>query len=172
MAIEIAPKVKISGWYQNHPRVSFRNEQINPVTGEITYPPSMTKQEFKDQCNINKIIKEFTITGQISHISAKAAQGAFLDLPADLDYQTSLNVMIRAEEAFMALPAAIRDRFGHDPAQFLGFVADPANADELIRLGIRTPPAPPAPGGDGGTPPSSTPTPQPAPAPGGSGTAT
>lgn len=125
------------GFYTPHKPVGFSNELVNPVTGEITNPPSMTKQEFVDQCNVNKIIKEFTITGQITHISAKAAQGAFIDLPAGLDYQNSLNIMIKAEEAFMALPAAVRDRFGNDPAAFLEFMSDPENGDEMIKMGLR-----------------------------------
>lgn len=125
------------GFYTPHPPVGFDNLVLDPKTGELVPMPSMTKQEFVDQCDINRIIKEFTITGQVSHISAKAAQGAFIDLPAGLDYQESLNTMIRAQEAFMALPARIRQKFGDDPAQFLDFVADPKNAQELIDLGIR-----------------------------------
>lgn len=161
-------------FYTPHQPVRTDGSITNIYTGEVTHPPSRTKQEFKDQCNINKIIKEFTITGQITHISAKAAQGAFIDLPADLDYQNSLNIMIKAEDAFMALPAKVRDRFGNDPAAFLAFVGDPKNADELIELGIRERPlrAPPeaasGSGGDGGRPPVVTEMPAPAAPPGGS----
>lgn len=162
------------GFYQPHSPVRADGTLIHPVTGEVYTPPSMTKQEFKDQCNINNIIKEFTITGQITHISAKAAQGAFIDLPGSLDYQESLNVMLKAEEAFLALPAKIRDRFKNDPAEFLAFASDPANGDELIELGIRERPPRRAPeaasgsGGDGGRPPVVTEMPAPAAPPGGS----
>lgn len=147
------------GFWQPHKPVRFNNEIVNPITGEIFHPPSMTKQEFKRQCDINNIIKEFSLTGQISHISAKAATGAFLDLPDSMDYQDHLHQVMRAGEAFAALPATIRNRFHGDPAEFLAFVQDPANAQELIDLGIRqrpprtaegadsVPPAPPAPGG-------------------------
>lgn len=146
------------GFYTPHQPVTEDGRMVNPHTGEVTYPPSMTKQDFVSQCDINNIIKEFSVTGQISHISAKAAQGAFIDLPADLDYQNSLNTIIRAEEAFMALPAKVRDRFGGDPAAFLAFTADPENADELVKLGIRNPPprGEPAPRGQQ-TPPTAAP---------------
>lgn len=162
------------GFYTPHQAVRADGTLINFQTGELYNPPSMTKQEFKDQCDINKIIKEFTITGQITHISAKAAQGAFIDLPGELDYQTSLNVMIKAEEAFLALPAKIRDRFGNDPAEFLAFASDPKNGDELIELGIRERPLRKPPeaatgtGGDGGRPPVVTEMPASAATPGGS----
>lgn len=134
------PNTTLYGFYQPHKRVSYANELVNPATGEITYPPSMTKQEFKKQCDINNIIKEFSLTGQISHINAAAAQGAFLDLPDSVDYQDHLHTIMRAEEAFAALPAKIRDRFQGDPAIFLAFVQDPKNAEELITLGIREAP--------------------------------
>lgn len=147
--------LKLIGFYTAHAPFTFDNTVLDPKTGELRTLPSMTKQEFKDQCDINKIVKEFTITGQISHISAKAAQGAFLDLPKDLDYQTSLNTIIAAEDAFMALPAKVRDRFGNDPTEFLTFVTDPKNADELVELGIRERPRP-----------ASSPAPIPEPAPG------
>lgn len=138
-----------------HKPVRWRNEIVNPVTGEISEPPSRTKQEFTHQCDINNIIKEFSLTGQINHISAAAQRGAFLDLPDSVDYQDHLNTLLRAQESFAALPAAIRNRFHGDPAEFLAFVSDPRNAEELYTLGIRerprqaptepaTPPAAPA----------------------------
>lgn len=154
-------KPHILGWYQPHPTVGFDGLLLDPVTGEYKKPTPRTKQEFKDQCDINNVIKEFTRTGQINHISAAAARGTFIDLPDDLDYQSSLNIVLRAEESFMALPAKVRDRFDNDPAAFLAFVTNPANADELIELGIREPPPRTGPtepasgsGGAGGTPPA------------------
>lgn len=149
------------GHYVPHARVSERNEIVNPITGEISNPPSMTKQEFVKQCDINNIIKEFSLTGQISHINAQAAQGRFLDLPDNIDFQQSVHLVQHAQAAFAALPAAIRNRFHGNPAEFLAFVQDPANAAELIELGIRerpprnttptgadqVPASPPAPGG-------------------------
>lgn len=155
----------IFGFYQPHKPVRFNNEIVNPVTGEISYPPSMTKQEFVRQCDINNIIKEFTLTGQVNHIAAKAAQGVFMDLPDSVDYQDHLNAMIRAQEAFQALPAAIRNRFHGNPAEFLAFCEDPANGDELIKLGLRQPPPRATAAGEAG---GANPEPAPGPAPGGS----
>lgn len=153
---------RYQGHYVPHRRVSENGGIVNPVTGEITFPPSMTKQEFVKQSDINNIIKEFTLTGQISHINAQAAQGRFLDLPDQLDFQQSIHLVQHAQEAFQALPAAIRNRFHGNPAEFLAFCQDPKNADELIELGIRERP-----------PRTTTPTgadqvPAPGPAPGGS----
>ena len=124
----------------------------------------MTKQEFVAECDINNIIKQYSATSQLKHISARAAQGQYMDLPDDLDFQTSLEIVRQAQEAFATLPSSTRARFENDPQNFLAFLSDPANQDEAIRLGFATDTRPPpkepetAPtaqsGGEGGTPPS------------------
>lgn len=133
-------------FYVPHDRVPFANELVDPESGEITYPPSRTKQAHVAECDINNILKQYKLTGQIRHISAKAAQGSYQDLPDPQDFQDSMNLILQAEHAFSTLPAHVRARFGNDPAQFLGFMGDPANADEMVKLGLATaPPPPPAP---------------------------
>lgn len=117
---------------------------LDPVTGEISAQPSMTKQEFVAECDINNIIKSFSKTGQVAHISAKAAQGAYVDLPEPVDYQTALNIVADAEASFATLPSKVRDRFENDPQAFLAFMADAKNMDEARALGLLNPlPAPP-----------------------------
>jgi phage internal scaffolding protein len=134
-------------FYRPHDRArtAFTGELVCPVTGTITSPPSRTKQEFKDQCDINNIIKAYKITGQINHISANAAKGMYADLPDETDYQTALNVQREAATAFASLPSQVRDRFDNDPAEFLAFMGDPANQDEMIKLGLATDNRPPPP---------------------------
>lgn len=150
-------------FYRPHPRVTFDNDLVNPITGEVTYPPSMAKQEFKAECDINNIIKQFSATGMIRHVSARAAEGRYEDLPDPQEFQESLHIIKEATDAFMTLPAKIRDRFQQDPEQFLAFCSDPKNEDEMRSLGILNPLTPPPEpiivrmeetGGDGGSPPS------------------
>lgn len=125
-------------FYRPHERVVFTNALTNPHTGEVTYPPSRTKQQFKDECDINNIIKAFKVTRQITHMRANFEQGAYMDLPDPLDFQESLNVVLAAEASFATLPAKVRERFGNDPQGFLAFMADPANQDEIIKMGLGT----------------------------------
>lgn len=131
------------GFYRPHSRVTFNNELVDDVTGEVTYPPSRTKQSHVAECDINNILKQYRLTGQIRHISAKASQGAYEDLPDPQEFQESMNIVIAAEAAFATLPAHTRQRFGNDPQQFLVFTADPANASEMVRLGLAKAPPPP-----------------------------
>lgn len=150
-------------FYRPHPRVQEKGELVNPKTGEVEIPPSMTKQEFARECDINNVIKAFKTHGMFTHVNAKAAQGAYQDLPDSVDFQESLHTIMVAEQAFMSLPAKVRDRFGQDPAQFLAFMQDPANLKEARELGLvhpePTPPTPlevrvvnPVPQGNGGQP--------------------
>lgn len=129
-------------FYRPHKRVSL--DGSHPDTGEFL--PSMTKQSFKEECDINNIIKSFSQTGMITHISERAAQGQYLDLPDSVDFQDALSLVDQARTAFMSLPSKIRDRFDSDPEQFLAFIHDPKNEAEARELGLLNPlPAPSAP---------------------------
>lgn len=123
-------------FYRPHEKVTFGNELVHPFTGEITYPPSLTKQEHAAECDINNIIQAFSQTGQINHVRANAALGRYADLPDHLTLQDALNITIEAEAAFMSLPAKVRDRFHQDPSEFLAFMADPENKAEAMELGL------------------------------------
>lgn len=125
-------------FYVPHDREAtwYTGDVEDPITGEVTHPPSMTKQSFVAECDINNIIKQYRLTGQVRHISAKAAQGTYEDLPDPMEFQDALNVVIQSEEAFATLPSHVRDRFGNDPEQFLQFMANPSNQDEIIKLGL------------------------------------
>lgn len=140
----MAKVIKVSH-FRPHKRVQEHGAMINPHTGDITVPPSMTKQEFKRECDVNNIIKHFSATGMLNHVNAKAAQGAYQDLPDAVDFQESLHTIKAAEDAFMTLPAKVRDRFGQDPAEFLAFMANPDNLEEIQALGLvqMREPAPP-----------------------------
>lgn len=138
-------KPKKYSHYRPHERVLELGQVLDRRTGELIIPPSMAKQEFKRECDINTIVKHFSTHGMLNHVNAKAAQGAYQDLPDSMDFQESLHTIKAAETAFMTLPAKVRERFGQDPANFLAFMADPENLDEIRRLGLAQAPqaAPP-----------------------------
>lgn len=125
--------------FRPHKRVQYTGEVVDLKTGELVKLPSMTKQEFKKECDINNIIKHFSVTGMFNHVNSRANQGAYQDLPDSVDFQESLNTIKAAETAFMSLPAKVRDRFGQDPGEFLAFMSDPANLEEIQKLGLTVP---------------------------------
>lgn len=140
-------------FYRPHARVQEMNELIDPNTGVVTNPPSRTKQSFLAECDINNIIKQFKVTGQIRHMNEQRAQGSYADLPDPMEFQDALHAVMDAQKSFATLPSHVRARFNNDPASFLGFMADPSNQDEIIKMGLAAdnrppPPPPPAPEGD------------------------
>lgn len=94
---------------------------------------SKTKQSFKDECDINRIMARYAATGTLDFVNRREAQ--FLDV-SDVDFQNAMRIVIESREAFMTLPSALRDRFQNDPAQLLGFLSDESNREEAIKLGL------------------------------------
>lgn len=115
------------------------------VTGEkpgiLFEDPSATLQSFRDDADINCIIARYANTGVLVDptvpVSRTPEFGDFSDLPT---YQEAQNVIVAAHNAFDALSAKIRERFGNDPAAYFDFVQSlkegSEDYDEAIRLGI------------------------------------
>lgn len=95
--------------------------------------PTLSQQQFKEQCDINNIIKHYTATGELP-LSKKVGQ--FLDVSNIQDYQTSLQTVFEAQKAFDDLPSSIRSRFENDPTQLVAFIEDDSNHEEALKLGL------------------------------------
>jgi len=95
---------------------------------------SLTKQAFKEDCDINHIFKKWKKDGILTHVNRY--QGRYEDVSSYQSYEDSLNTIMRAEEAFGSLPADVRKRFDNDPGVFLEFVGNPSNVDEMVKLGL------------------------------------
>src|SRR6185369_4770159 len=84
----------VVGWYQPHVSPVWDATMVDELTGEVVPDPkaiSMTKQSFKDECDINNIVRRFEATGIVDHINAAHAKGLYTDLPSGLDLQTALD---------------------------------------------------------------------------------
>jgi len=99
-----------------------------------------TQQQFKDECDINTIAKNFGITGRLPENIRAPQFGDFTDVG---DYQGAVNAAQRAMHSFMQLPAETRYRFENNPQLLLEFCANPHNRDEAVKLGlVDAPPVP------------------------------
>ncbi len=92
------------------------------------YTDGMTKQSFKDECDIQKIIARADKAGTISHL--QKYEGVYADF-SDVDFHQLTGQLTRGREIFDELPAELRQEFGQSPAAFFGYVNDPANKDKL-----------------------------------------
>lgn len=109
--------------YSPKPRVSLGD-----------FEPTLTKQAFKDECDINNIMRKYQTTGLVSHFAK--GEPKYGDFSNSVDYHEAMNQVLAAQDAFMALPSSIRARFSNDPGYLLDFVSDPNNRDEAVRLGL------------------------------------
>lgn len=93
----------------------------------------LTVQADAQSCDINYILEQYVRTGSLPVSSSQPVFGDFTD---GNDYQEKLNLVIDAQEAFMALDARVRARFENDPAQLIHFLSDSSNRPEAVRLGL------------------------------------
>jgi len=104
--------------------------------------PSRTKQSFRDECDINHILKRWERDGVISHFNR--FEGSYGDFSNFGDYHESINQVNRAQEMFMSLPSKIRSQFNNDPGRFVDFASNPANLDAMVDMGLAVRRLPPA----------------------------
>ncbi len=84
--------------------------------------PTMTKQSFKDECNINNIMARYQQTGIVNHFNKHAAQ--YKDTTGPL-FTESQQIVANARSMFEELPSKVRRNFHNNPVEFLDFVNNP-----------------------------------------------
>lgn len=110
---------------------------------------SVVQQQFKDECDINTIVERFGISGELPSNIRMPVSGDFTKVG---DFQSAMNMVRQAREAFDELPGQVRQRFFDDPQRLIEFLEDPDNRGEAVKLGLvnpppvpQPPPSPPAP---------------------------
>lgn len=86
----------------------------------------------------------------INQIMARARRGELMDFAPEHEphygdatgpqYLEANIIIANANSMFEDLPAKIRSKFNHNPAQFLEFVQNPENAEEAFKLKLTTKP--------------------------------
>lgn len=114
---------------------SIRTYSSDRVRVQLVCPEGSgrTRQSFKEECDINNIMARFSRTGVLDFVNR--LEPRYGDVTG-LDYQQAMDVVATARSMFEDLPSALRARFENDPAQLLDFMADPANRDEAVKLGL------------------------------------
>lgn len=124
------------------------NYDVDAVSNEsalVFDGPTRAQQHFKEQCDINYIMRKFGQTGQLPPDVRVPQYGDFTGIT---DFHSAMTAVAQAHESFDALPAEVRSRFVNDPGRFVDFCMDPANESELVRMGLakaRATPTPPVP---------------------------
>ena len=99
---------------------------------------SRTHQSFKDEVDVNKIIKRHRDT----RVPLPSSNLNYADVSEITDYRDALDTMQRVGAIFAGLPAATRSYFKNDVALFLDYAN--ANTPETVDQLVHGPPSPPA----------------------------
>lgn len=87
-----------------------------------------TKQSFKDDCDINLIVKRHASTGLWSHLANRTP--LYGDFTQATELQDAIEKVNAAEDEFFVLPAAVRAACNNNPVQFYNMMG----AEEAVRL--------------------------------------
>lgn len=115
----------------NYDTVAASNE-----SGLACEEPSLAQQQFRDECDINTILKRFNITGELPNAPLSPRYGDFTGIG---DYKTALDRVMAAHDEFESLPALVRARFDNDPAKLIEFLDNDENRLEAEKLGLVEP---------------------------------
>lgn len=101
---------------------------------QITFPEKgRTKQSFKDESDINNIVAKYQKTGAMAHVNQHGPEYGFA---TSHDFSSAMRLITQAQNMFNGLPSTIRNRFNNNPGEFLDFVQDANNHDEMLELGL------------------------------------
>lgn len=92
-----------------------------------------TMQQFAQDADINTIVERFGLGLPVPENFAIPLTGDFTSVG---DFHDAMLAVRAAEEAFMTLPADVRERFQHDPGRLIKFLDDDNNRDEAVKLGL------------------------------------
>jgi len=113
-----------------------KKNQARP--GDITFTkPSRTKQSFRDEVDINQVIRRYQKTGILPQNNTHEL--TFGDYSNPIDFHEAQNKIMRANDLFYALPSHIRREFNDNPGDFLNFAQDPENKSAMVEMGLLPP---------------------------------
>ena len=115
---------------------NYDTNAASDESGVAYEEPSLAQQHFKDECDINNILRQFNVTGMLPEQPLSPRYGDFTGIS---DYKTALDRVIAADEEFMSLPANIRARFDNDANNLIEFLDNEENRAEAVELGLLEP---------------------------------
>lgn len=115
-------------------RTPYTERDDAQKTGITFTEPSRTQQQFAEECDVNVLVEKALKTGDYS--AFQAPNWDDVDYSEVGEYADALNFVNSVNTDFAELPAALRARFNNNISDYADFVADPANMQECIRLGL------------------------------------
>lgn len=98
----------------------------------------MTQQHFKQECDVNEIVRRYVQTGDSSLLEGSTPVYADVsEIPSDL--VAAYDAVGQAEDAFMRLPSEVRKSLDNDPVRLVHWLEDPSNKGVAVKFGLMNP---------------------------------
>jgi len=95
---------------------------------------TLTEQAHKDKTDMHNIMRQYERTGIIEHTAKyKGQYGNFIHA---LDFRSATTLIVQAEEMFLSVPSKLRKRFNNDPSEYIDFMQNPDNYEEIRKMGL------------------------------------
>lgn len=107
---------------------NYDRNEASDESGLKCVKKTRTQQQFKEETDINTIVRRFGLTGKLPE---NTRIPEYADYEGVFDFQTALNAVMDAEKAFMMVPSNIRREFDNDPGKFLEFCENKENLPKL-----------------------------------------
>lgn len=107
-----------------------------PDSAPVEFGVSMTQQHFKDECDINNILRSYH-----GKIPASEEPAFFMDCTVN-DLQSAYEIAEDIGARFDSLDSEVRARFNNNPLELLEFVHNADNETAAIELGLLPKPVP------------------------------
>lgn len=111
------------------------SEDVSVDTGS----ESLVQQHFKDEVDINTIVRRYGITAGMPFGPDGGMYGDFTGI---VDYESALELVKDTQSRFMRLPAEMREKFGNNPGALVRFAQE--NTPEEFEAAFRPPDVKPA----------------------------
>ena len=109
-----------------------------PSPGLVCSDPSRTQQQFKDEADINVIVRRFADCPDfVNPMDVRSRRspvfGDFSNLGTFQEQQDNVNAVV---DYFESLPSSLRAQFRNSPGLFAEFASNPENISALQKLGL------------------------------------
>jgi hypothetical protein len=97
---------------------NYDRDQVSKNTAVIFEDETLTQQNFKDDADLNIMIRKYGVL-PVQEVNWNEFDASVI--PSD--YHQLQNKLIEADQAFMSLPAELRQEVNNDPAQLLALIS-------------------------------------------------
>ena len=108
----------------------------DPVKGLEFTQPSLTQQQFKDECEIESLLKAHNLSQVMGIVNNHGQQPLYGDVSDIPDFHDAQNHVARATEYFEGLSSDVRSRFNNSLSEFLTTLNNPDAREALTEMGV------------------------------------